>query len=417
MILNYQSLRNYDIDIWNALNLESIRQEEHIELIASENYASNLVLQLQGSILTNKYAEGYPEKRYYGGCQYIDIIEKIAISRAKKLFNVDYANVQPHSGSQANFAVYNALLNPGDTILGMNLSHGGHLTHGSTVNFSGKIYKSFFYGLNEKGEIDYKQIEKIAHEKKPKMIIAGFSAYSGLCNWELMRDIADSINAYLFADISHVAGMIAAKLYPNPFPYAHVATTTTHKTLSGPRGGIILSNENNDELYKKINSSVFPGSQGGPLMHVIAAKAVAFKEAMSSEFYSYQKQILLNAKIMSQLFLKNNFTLVSNGTHNHLFVINLEKNKITGKEAENILQLANITVNKNSIPHDKQNPFITSGIRIGTPAITRRGFKEIEASIVTEWIIELLHNINNKQCILDIKNKVLQLCKKYPVYI
>uniref|UniRef100_UPI003F5CCE17 serine hydroxymethyltransferase n=1 Tax=Buchnera aphidicola TaxID=9 RepID=UPI003F5CCE17 len=417
LILNYQSLRNYDIDIWNALNLESIRQEEHIELIASENYASNLVLQLQGSILTNKYAEGYPEKRYYGGCQYIDIIEKIAISRAKKLFNVDYANVQPHSGSQANFAVYNALLNPGDTILGMNLSHGGHLTHGSTVNFSGKIYKSFFYGLNEKGEIDYKQIEKIAHEKKPKMIIAGFSAYSGLCNWELMRDIADSINAYLFADISHVAGMIAAKLYPNPFPYAHVATTTTHKTLSGPRGGIILSNENNDELYKKINSSVFPGSQGGPLMHVIAAKAVAFKEAMSSEFYSYQKQILLNAKIMSQLFLKNNFTLVSNGTHNHLFVINLEKNKITGKEAENILQLANITVNKNSIPHDKQNPFITSGIRIGTPAITRRGFKEIEASIVTEWIIELLHNINNKQCILDIKNKVLQLCKKYPVYI
>ncbi|QCI26756.1 serine hydroxymethyltransferase [Buchnera aphidicola (Thelaxes californica)] len=410
-------LKNYDKTIWDILQLEKKRQEEHIELIASENYASRLILELQGSEFTNKYAEGYPEKRYYGGCQNVDLIENIAIQRAKKLFQADYVNVQPHSGSQANFAVYNALLKPGDLILGMNLSHGGHLTHGSKVNFSGKIYNSIFYGVDKKGDIDYQQIEYLAYKNKPKMIIGGFSSYSGLANWKLMREIADSVNAYLLVDMSHIAGLIVAHLYPNPLSHAHIVTSTTHKTLSGPRGGIILSNEKDESLYKKINSSVFPGTQGGPLVHVIAAKAVAFKEAMEIDFHKYQKKILLNAKIMSKNFIENNFDLVSNGTNNHLFVINLTNLKITGKQAEHVLQKANITVNKNSIPYDVLSPFVTSGIRIGTPAITRRGFTELDAYQVSEWIIKILKNIDNETVVNMIKKEVIKLCQQYPVYI
>ncbi|WP_343187579.1 serine hydroxymethyltransferase [Buchnera aphidicola (Periphyllus koelreuteriae)] len=405
-----------DVKLWNYLKYEKIRQNNTITLIASENYASFEVMKAQGSILTNKYAEGYSSKRYYGGCKYIDKIENLAINRAKSLFKSDYANVQPHSGSQANFAVYNALLNPGDVILGMNLSDGGHLTHGSNVNFSGKLYKSITYKLNKNGEINYKEIEKLSKKYLPKIIIGGFSSYSGICNWKKMRQIADKINAYLLVDIAHIAGLIVSGLYPSPMNYAHVVTTTTHKTLSGPRGGLILSNEKNKILYDKLNKSVFPGSQGGPLMHIIAAKAIAFKEAMNKSFKSYQNQILKNSKVMSQYFIKKKFKLVSNGTHNHLFIINLSNKNITGKEAEFFLSKSNIIVNKNTVPNDKKKYFITSGIRIGTPAITRRGIKELESEKIAYWISHLLNNFNDYHKSIFIKKKILEICNMYPIY-
>lgn len=411
------NIAQYDPEIWQLIKKEYIRQENHIELIASENYASNCVMQAQGSQLTNKYAEGYPGKRYYGGCKYVDEIEQLAIERAKKLFNADYANVQPHSGSQANFAVYSALLKPGDLILGMNLSHGGHLTHGASVNFSGKLYNTIFYGINQLGDIDYQELEKIAKKYKPKMIIGGFSSFSGICNWKKMREIANLIDAYFMVDMAHIAGLVAANLYPNPIEYADIVTTTTHKTLAGPRGGLILSKNQNNNFYKKINSSVFPGSQGGPLMHIISAKAISFKEALMPSFKKYQQQILNNSKMMVNTLLKKEFKIISNGTHNHLFLINLSNKNITGKDAENALDLANITVNKNSIPNDLNSPFITSGIRIGTPAITRRGFKEKESYNIACWISDIIHNINDKDIISRIKQNVLSLCAKYPVYI
>ncbi|CAL4042734.1 Serine hydroxymethyltransferase [Buchnera aphidicola (Takecallis arundicolens)] len=405
-----------DTELWNYIKQEMLRQEQHIELIASENYASLSVMQAQGSQLTNKYAEGYPGKRYYGGCDFVDHIELLAINRAKKLFHADYANVQPHSGSQANFAVYTALLKPGDMILGMDLSHGGHLTHGSVINSSGKIYNSITYGLNKTGNIDYDHLQYLAQKHKPKMIIGGFSSFSRYVDWKKMREISNTINAYLLIDMAHVAGLVAANLYPNPIEYADVVTTTTHKTLSGPRGGLILSANQDEAFYKKLNSAVFPGMQGGPLMHVIAAKAVAFHEALHPNFKTYQKQILKNSKIMAKSFMEQNFNIISGGTDNHLFLINLNNKNITGKKAENILQLANITVNKNSIPNDTKSPFVTSGIRIGTPAITRRGFKELESKIITKWIIDIINDYNNIKKILNIKNQVLELCKKYPVY-
>ncbi|QCI25991.1 serine hydroxymethyltransferase [Buchnera aphidicola] len=410
--INIQS----DVELWDYVTKEIDRQEQHIELIASENYASIAVMQAQGSLLTNKYAEGYPRKRYYGGCDFVDCIEQLAIDRAKKLFHADYANVQPHSGSQANFAVFIALLNPGDTILGMDLSHGGHLTHGASINVSGKIYNTITYGLNEFGDIDYLNIEKLAKKYKPKMIIGGFSSFSRYIDWKKFRSISDSCGAYFLADMAHVAGLVAVNLYPNPIKYADVVTTTTHKTLSGPRGGLILSSKNDEVLYKKINSAVFPGIQGGPLMHVIAAKAIAFREALHPSFKKYQQQILKNAKIMSKIFIEHNFKIISGGTDNHLFLIDLTNKNVTGKFVENILELANITVNKNSVPNDKNSPFITSGIRIGTPAITRRGFKEEEATIVTNWIVDIIHNHKKLEKILNIKTQVLELCEKYPVY-
>lgn len=410
------SFSQYDKKLWEIIKKEKERQENYIELIASENYASKFVMDMQGSQLTNKYAEGYPKKRYYGGCKYVDMVEEIAIDRAKKLFSADYANVQPHSGSQANFAVYSALLKPGDTILGMNLLHGGHLTHGSLANFSGKLYNVLSYGIDSNGEINYQEILDLTKKYNPKMIIGGFSAYSGTCDWGKMRKIADIVNAWFVVDMSHVAGLVSAGIYSNPINYAHVVTTTTHKTLAGPRGGLILSKNGNENLYKKLDSSVFPGSQGGPLMHVIAAKAIAFKEAMESKFKEYQKQIVKNSKIMSKFFIENNYNVVSNGTHNHLFLLNLVNKKITGKQACNILEKAHITVNKNSIPNDLQNPFITSGIRIGTPAITRRGFKEKESYQIASWIADILNNINCKNIINDVKQKVIKLCKVYPVY-
>ncbi|BBI01237.1 serine hydroxymethyltransferase [Buchnera aphidicola (Nipponaphis monzeni)] len=411
-----QNIKNEDPDIWKIIEQENVRQEHHIELIASENYASIAVMQAQGSQLTNKYAEGYPNYRYYGGCKYVDDIEKIAIERVKQLFSVDFANVQPHSGTQANFAVYTALLKPGDCVLGMSLSHGGHLTHGHSANLSGKLYKFISYGINHKGEIDYNQIERLAKKYKPKMIVGGFSAYSGLCDWKIMRYIADNVKAYLLVDMAHVAGLVSANLYPSPIPYAHIVTSTTHKTLAGPRGGIILSNEKDTLLYKKINSSVFPGNQGGPLMHIIAAKAIAFKEAMCPQFKNYQYQIVNNAKAMVKVFLDKGYNIISGNTFNHLFLINLTNKNITGKKADLLLNDANITVNKNSIPNDLQNPFVTSGIRIGTPAVTRRGFKEKEVIIVANWIVDILNDPYNVQNILSIKNKVLELCLKYPVY-
>ncbi|CAL4321030.1 serine hydroxymethyltransferase [Buchnera aphidicola] len=411
-----QNKYNKNDKIWKIIKKEKKRQNDNLSLIASENYASYAVMKAQGSILTNKYAEGYPEKRYYGGCKYIDIIENIAIRRAKKLFGVEYANVQPHSGSQANFSVYNALLKAGDVILGMNLSDGGHLTHGASINFSGKLYKSFSYQLNKNEEIDYIQLKILAKKYKPKMIISGFSSYSGICDWKKLREIADEINAYLLADISHIAGLIVAQLYPSPINYAHVVTTTTHKTLSGPRGGLILSNEKDKILYNKLNKSVFPGSQGGPLMHVIAAKAISFKEAMQKNFVKYQKQVLINSKIMSEYFLKNGFKVVSNGTFNHLFVLNLINKGMTGKEVEKFLGYSNIIVNKNSVPKDCQNPFVTSGIRIGTPAVTRRGLKEEECEKISFWISLLLNNFQDYKISLKIKNEVLRMCNLYPIY-
>lgn len=416
MLKREMNIADYDAELWQAMEQEKVRQEEHIELIASENYTSPRVMQAQGSQLTNKYAEGYPGKRYYGGCEYVDIVEQLAIDRAKELFGADYANVQPHSGSQANFAVYTALLEPGDTVLGMNLAHGGHLTHGSPVNFSGKLYNIVPYGIDATGHIDYADLEKQAKEHKPKMIIGGFSAYSGVVDWSKMREIADSIGAYLFVDMAHVAGLVAAGVYPNPVPHAHVVTTTTHKTLAGPRGGLILAKGGSEELYKKLNSAVFPGGQGGPLMHVIAGKAVALKEAMEPEFKTYQQQVAKNAKAMVEVFLERGYKVVSGGTDNHLFLVDLVDKNLTGKEADAALGRANITVNKNSVPNDPKSPFVTSGIRVGTPAITRRGFKEAEAKELAGWMCDVLDSINDEAVIERIKGKVLDICARYPVY-
>ncbi|AEW44697.1 glycine hydroxymethyltransferase [Serratia symbiotica str. 'Cinara cedri'] len=416
-MLKYKtSIADYDIELWHAIRQEMIRQEEHIELIASENYTSPRVMQAQGSQLTNKYAEGYPGKRYYGGCEYVDIIEQLAIDRAKELFGADYANVQPHSGSQANFAVYTALLQPGDTILGMNLAHGGHLTHGSSVNFSGKLYKVITYGVDEKYQINYDDLAKKAQIYQPKMIIGGFSAFSGIVNWEKMRAIADSIGAYLIVDMAHVAGLIAAGVYPNPVPYAHVVTTTTHKTLGGPRGGIILAYRGNEKLYKKLNSAVFPGNQGGPLMHVIAGKAVALKEAMEPVFKIYQQQVLKNAKSMVEVFLQRSYKVISGCTYNHLLLLDLTGKNLTGEEVTAVLDRANITVNKNKIPNDPQSAFITSGVRIGTPAVTRRGFKEAEVRELASWICDILDNIHDITTIKSTKQKVLDICARLSVY-
>ncbi|EFE5936528.1 serine hydroxymethyltransferase [Escherichia coli] len=416
MLKREMNIADYDAELWQAMEQEKVRQEEHIELIASENYTSPRVMQAQGSQLTNKYAEGYPGKRYYGGCEYVDIVEQLAIDRAKELFGADYANVQPHSGSQANFAVYTALLEPGDTVLGMNLAHGGHLTHGSPVNFSGKLYNIVPYGIDATGHIDYADLEKQAKEHKPKMIIGGFSAYSGVVDWAKMREIADSIGAYLFVDMAHVAGLVAAGVYPNPVLHAHVVTTTTHKTLAGPRGGLILAKGGSEELYKKLNSAVFPGGQGGPLMHVIAGKAVALKEAMEPEFKTYQQQVAKNAKAMVEVFLERGYKVVSGGTDNHLFLVDLVDKNLTGKEADAALGRANITVNKNSVPNDPKSPFVTSGIRVGTPAITRRGFKEAEAKELAGWMCDVLDSINDEAVIERIKGKVLDICARYPVY-
>lgn len=409
-----KSLKDLDKDLYEAIEKEKERQEVHIELIASENYTSKAVMEAQGSCLTNKYAEGYPHKRYYGGCEYVDIVEDLAINRAKELFGCDFANVQPHSGSQANAAVYQALLKTGDTVLGMKLDHGGHLTHGSGVNFSGKNYNSIGYGIDSEGKLDYKEIRDLALEHKPKMIIAGFSAYSGIVDWAEFRKIADEVGAYLMVDMAHVAGLIAAGLYPSPFPYADVVTTTTHKTLAGPRGGLILI-PNDESIAKKINSAIFPGIQGGPLMHIIAAKAVALKEAMSEEFVEYQKQVLKNTKKMTEVFKERNFDIVSNGSENHLFLLDLRNKDITGKEAEKLLGEANITVNKNSVPDDPQSPFVTSGLRIGLPAVTKRGFKELEVEVIANAIADIIENKDLKT-IETIKTKLVELCKAYPVY-
>ncbi|ECO8610398.1 serine hydroxymethyltransferase [Salmonella enterica] len=416
MLKREMNIADYDAELWQAMEQEKVRQEEHIELIASENYTSPRVMQAQGSQLTNKYAEGYPGKRYYGGCEYVDIVEQLAIDRAKELFGADYANVQPHSGSQANFAVYTALLQPGDTVLGMNLAQGGHLTHGSPVNFSGKLYNIVPYGIDASGKIDYDEMAKLAKEHKPKMIIGGFSAYSGVVDWAKMREIADSIGAYLFVDMAHVAGLIAAGVYPNPVPHAHVVTTTTHKTLAGPRGGLILAKGGDEDLYKKLNSAVFPSAQGGPLMHVIAGKAVALKEAMEPEFKVYQQQVAKNAKAMVEVFLNRGYKVVSGGTENHLFLLDLVDKNLTGKEADAALGRANITVNKNSVPNDPKSPFVTSGIRIGSPAVTRRGFKEAEVKELAGWMCDVLDNINDEATIERVKTKVLDICARFPVY-
>ncbi|ABM24075.1 serine hydroxymethyltransferase [Shewanella sp. NKUCC05_KAH] len=416
MLKKDMNIADYDPELFNAIQNETLRQEEHIELIASENYTSPRVMEAQGSQLTNKYAEGYPGKRYYGGCEYVDVVETLAIERAKQLFGATYANVQPHSGSQANSAVYMALLKPGDTVLGMNLAHGGHLTHGSPVNFSGKLYNIIPYGIDESGKIDYEEMERIAIEHKPKMMIGGFSAYSGIVDWAKMREIADKIGAYLFVDMAHVAGLIAAGVYPNPVPHAHVVTSTTHKTLAGPRGGVILSAADDEDLYKKLNSAVFPGGQGGPLMHVIAGKAVAFKEALEPEFKVYQQQVVNNAKAMVEVFLERGYKIVSGGTSNHLMLVDLIGRDLTGKEADAALGSANITVNKNSVPNDPRSPFVTSGVRIGTPAITRRGFKEAESKELTGWICDILDDANNPAVIERVKGQVLALCARFPVY-
>ena len=409
-------IAGYDDELQAAIDAENTRQEEHIELIASENYTSQRVMEAQGSQLTNKYAEGYPSKRYYGGCEYVDIAESLAIERAKQLFGADYANVQPHSGSQANTAVYMALIKPGDTILGMSLAHGGHLTHGAKPNFSGKIYNAIQYGLDEStGEIDYAQVQALATEHQPKIIVAGFSAYSRVVDWQRFRDIADSVGAYLFVDMAHVAGLIAAGEYPNPVPIADVVTTTTHKTLRGPRGGLILAKAN-EEIQKKLNSVVFPGIQGGPLMHVIAAKAVAFKEALEPEFKTYQKQVIANARAMVSVFLERGFDIVSGGTDDHLFLVDFIKRGITGKAADAALGAANITVNMNAVPNDPQSPFVTSGIRVGTPAITTRGLGEAESKELAGWMCDVLDDMENQATIDAVKAKVLVLCSKFPVY-
>ena len=410
------SLSEFDPEISAAIEAEKTRQEEHIELIASENHTSPLIMETQGSVLTNKYAEGYPRKRYYGGCENVDVVEEIAIARAKELFQADYANVQPHSGSQANASAYMALLEPGDTLLGMSLADGGHLTHGASVSFSGRIYKSFQYGLKTgTGEVDYDQVDALAQEHKPKLIIAGFSAYSRVIDWQKFRDIADSIGAYFLVDMAHVSGLIAAGVYPSPVNIADVTTSTTHKTLRGPRGGIILARSNPD-LEKKLNFAVFPESQGGPLMHVIAAKAVCFKEAMSEGFVSYQKQTIENARTMAKVFIERGFDIVSNGTDDHLFLLSLIKQGVTGKDADAALGRANITVNKNAVPNDPNPPFVTSGLRIGSPAITTRGFKQAEVSELTGWMCDILYDLENEEKIAEVKSKVVELCSRFPVY-
>ena len=410
------TLESYDPEVAKAISQEERRQEEHIELIASENYASPRVMAAQGSVLTNKYAEGYPGKRYYGGCEFVDESETLAIERAKQLFGADYANVQPHSGSQANAAVYMALCAPGDTVLGMSLAEGGHLTHGSKVNFSGKLYNAVQYGLDAKsGEIDYDQVQALANEHKPKMIVAGFSAYSRVVDWQRFREIADSVGAYLMVDMAHVAGLVATGHYPNPIPLADVVTSTTHKTLRGPRGGIILARKN-DELTKKFNSLVFPGTQGGPLEHVIAAKAVAFKEAMEPSFKDYQGHVCDNAKVMAGVLEDRGYPIVSGGTDNHLMLVSLIEKGITGKDADAALGRANITVNKNAVPNDPQSPFVTSGLRLGTPAITTRGFGVDETRELTGWIADILDDINNEETIERVRGQVLDLCKRFPVY-
>jgi glycine hydroxymethyltransferase len=415
MFAKSMTIASYDPELWQAITAETQRQEEHIELIASENYASPRVLEAQGSVLTNKYAEGYPEKRYYGGCEYVDVAEQLAIDRVKQLFGADYANVQPHSGSQANAAVYMALLNPGDTVLGMSLAHGGHLTHGAKVNFSGRIYNAVQYGITAEGYIDYVEVERLAVEHQPKMIVAGFSAYSRVIDWQKFREIADKIGAYLMVDMAHVAGLVAAGVYPSPVQIADVTTSTTHKTLRGPRGGIILAKANPD-LEKKFNSLVFPGIQGGPLMHVIAAKAVAFKEALEPEFIAYQQQVVKNAKVMAATLISRGYNIVSGGTDNHLMLVDLIAKGLTGKAADAALGAANITVNKNSVPNDPQSPFVTSGIRVGTPAITTRGFKEAEVEQLANWIADVLDNINDSATIERVKAQVIEICKRFPVY-
>lgn len=420
MFTKNDTIAGFDDAVWAAMQLEAKRQEEHIELIASENYTSPRVMQAQGSVLTNKYAEGYPAKRYYGGCEYVDQVELLAMERACKLFCADYANVQPHSGSQANAAVYMALCQPGDTILGMSLDHGGHLTHGAKVSFSGKMYNAVQYGLNpETGEIDYDQVERLAKEHRPKMIVAGFSAYSRKVDWSRFRDIADQVDAYLFVDMAHVAGLVAAGLYPNPLPWADVVTTTTHKTLRGPRGGLILA-QSNPDLEKKLNSAVFPGGQGGPLMHVIAAKAVAFQEALQPEFKEYQQQVVINAQVMAEVLAGRGYDIVSGGTDNHLFLLSLIKQGLTGKAADAALGRANITVNKNAVPNDPQSPFVTSGLRIGSPVITTRGFKEQECTLLAGWIADILDVLDDEQqldlAVEKVKSQVIALCAEFPVY-
>jgi glycine hydroxymethyltransferase len=413
---NNQSIEQYDPELWSSIKKESIRQEEHIELIASENYASTRVLEAQGSVLTNKYAEGYPSKRYYGGCEYVDIAEELAISRAKELFKADYANVQPHSGSSANAAAFLALLEPNDTILGMSLDHGGHLTHGAKVNFSGKNYKGIQYGLHpETNEIDYDQVRKLAHEHKPKLIIAGFSAYSGIIDWEIFREIADEVGAYFLVDMAHISGLVAAELYPSPIPFADVVTSTTHKTLRGPRSGIILARKN-EAIEKKLNSAVFPGSQGGPLMHVVAAKAVCFKEALEPEFKTYIKQVMDNAKVMCSTIQSRGINVVTGKTENHIILVDLRNKEVTGKELEKALGDVNITVNKNAVPDDPRSPFVTSGVRLGTPAVTTRGFKEEEVEKISNWICDVIENHQDISKMDEIKNSVIELTSKYPVY-
>ncbi|TMN92504.1 serine hydroxymethyltransferase [Pseudoalteromonas phenolica] len=417
MLERNMNIADFDPELANAIALETTRQEEHIELIASENYCSPRVLEAQGSQLTNKYAEGYPGKRYYGGCEHVDVVEQLAIDRANELFGSTYANVQPHAGSQANAAVFQALLQPHDTVLGMSLAHGGHLTHGSHVNFSGKTYNAIQYGLNEEtGEIDYAQVEALALEHKPKMIIGGFSAYSGIVDWAKFREIADKVGAYLLVDMAHVAGLVAAGVYPSPVPHAHVVTTTTHKTLAGPRGGLIISACDDEDIYKKLNSAVFPGGQGGPLCHVIAGKAVAFKEALQPEFKTYQEQVVKNAQAMVAVLQERGYKVVSGKTDNHLFLLDLIDKVITGKDADAALGRANITVNKNSVPNDPRSPFVTSGLRIGSPAITRRGFKEAESAELAGWICDVLDNINDESVQAEVKEKVKAICAKLPVY-
>ena len=413
---NPKDIAGYDADLWQAMQDESTRQEDHIELIASENYASKRVLEAQGSLLTNKYAEGYPDKRYYGGCEFVDVAEHLAIERAKELYKADYANVQPHSGSSANAAAFLAMLEPNDTILGMSLDHGGHLTHGAKVNFSGRNYNAFQYGLHpETHDIDYDQVRDLAKKHNPKLIIAGFSAFSGIVDWKKFREIADEVGAYFLVDMAHVSGLVAAKLYPSPVPYADVVTSTTHKTLRGPRSGIILAKEN-EEIEKKLNSAVFPGSQGGPLMHVIAAKALCFKEALEPDFKNYIQDVMDNAKLMATTIMSRDINVVSNGTENHIVLVDLRSKNITGKDLEKVLGSVNITVNKNSVPNDTASPFITSGIRIGTPAITTRGFGKKEVVQVANWIADIIENIDDELVHEKVKSEVSSLTSEYPVY-
>ncbi|GAA0692742.1 serine hydroxymethyltransferase [Dyella marensis] len=416
MFAKNETIAGFDDELAQAMADEARRQEDHVELIASENYASPRVLEAQGSVLTNKYAEGYPGKRYYGGCEYVDVAERLAIERLKELFGATYANVQPHSGSQANQAVYFALLNPGDTILGMSLAHGGHLTHGAKVNLSGKILNAVQYGVNEHGLVDYDEVERLALEHKPKMIVAGFSAYSQVMDWARFRAIADKVGAYLFVDMAHVAGLIAAGVYPSPLPHAHVVTSTTHKTLRGPRGGIIVAKDAGEEIEKKLQSIVFPGIQGGPLMHVIAAKAVAFKEALDPSFKSYQQQVVKNAKAMARTFIERGYKIVSGGTENHLMLVDLIGRDVTGKDAEEALGKAHITVNKNAVPNDPRKPFVTSGLRIGTPAVTTRGYQEADVAALAGWICDVLDAPNDEAVLAKVREQVTAQCRKFPVY-